>query len=171
MLHKSIMLYAWLVRTLLFFMPDIPFIMRMRGCLYGLAMKKCGKNFQVAHSAIINGLDFCIVGDDVYIANGCNIVLNGVLTIGNYVMFGPGIMISTGDHIFAGGNFRFTSSKKQDVSIGEGSWIGGNSSILGDAKIPDRSVIAAGSVVTRHSCNGRSGVYAGVPAKFVKPLN
>lgn len=171
MKHKMLLIYTWLVRTLLFFWPDIPFIMRFRGFLYGMAMKRCGRNFQVAHSAIINGLDLCCVGNDVYIANGCNFVLNGLLTIGDEVIFGPGVLLSTGDHTFDGGSFRHSPSKQQDVSIGNGCWIGGQSCILGNANVPEHSVIAAGSVVTRKSCDGRQGIYAGNPAKYVKPIN
>lgn len=171
MRHKLILLYAWLVRSLLFFLPDMPLFMRFRGGLYGLAMKKCGRNFQVAHSTIINGLDLCYIGKGVYIANGCSLVLNGTLTIGNEVIFGPGVLVSSGDHQFDGKSFRHSGSKKQDVIIGEGSWIGGNSSILGDSVIPERTIIAAGSVVTKNCCKDGSGIYGGIPAKFIKQFN
>ena len=171
MKHKIVLLYAWFIRTLLFFLPDMPLLMRFRGFLYGLVMKKCGRNFQIAHSAIINGLDLCSIGKDVYIANGCSFILNGSLTLGDEVMFGPNVLVSTGDHQFDGNSFRHSESKKQDVIIGEGSWIGGNSSILGYSIVPKRSVIAAGSVVSKNSCNGVSGIYGGVPAKFIKQLN
>lgn len=171
MRHKLILLYAWLVRSLLFFLPDMPLFMRFRGALYGLAMKKCGRNFQVAHSTIINGLDLCCIGKGVYIANGCSLVLNGTLTIGNEVIFGPGVLVSSGDHQFDGKSFRHSGSKKQDVVIGEGSWIGGNSSILGDSVIPERTIIAAGSVVTKNCCKDGSGIYGGIPAIFIKQFN
>ena len=170
MKHKLLLIYAWFVRTLLFFFPDIPLLMRFRGFLYGLAMKRCGRNFQVAHSAIINGVDCCNVGRDVYIANSCNFILNGSLTVGDEVIFGPGVLLSTGNHQFDGSSYRFSASKKQNVTIGSGSWIGGNSSVLGGALIPDRSIIAAGSVVTKKSCNNCSGIYGGVPAIFIKAL-
>lgn len=171
MKHKIFLLYAWFVRTFLFFLPDIPLLMRFRGFLYGFGMKKCGRNFQVAHSVIINGIDLCRIGNNVYIANGCSIILNGILTIEEEVILGPGVLVSSGDHQFDGKSFRHTESKKQDVFIGAGSWIGGNSSILGNANIPPKSIIAAGSVVTRKSCNGESGIYGGVPAKFIKTIN
>lgn len=168
MKHKLLLIYSWFVRTVLFFLPDIPLIMRFRGFLYRLVMSKCGRNFQVAHSVIINGLDLCRVGNDVYIANGGNFVLNGTLTIGDEVIFGPAVLVSTGDHQFDGRSFRYSQSKNQNVTIGDGCWIGGNSSILGNTVIPARSIIAAGSVVTKNSCNGGSGIYGGVPAKFIK---
>lgn len=170
MKHKFLLIYAWFIRTILYFWPDIPVFMRFRGFLYGLAMKHCGKNFQIAHSAIINGLDLCVIGKNVYIANFCNLILNGKCTICDNVIFGPGVLLSTGNHSFDGSSFRFAPSKKQDVTIGAGSWIGGNSSILGGAIIPDKSVIAAGSVVTKKSCDGEPGIYGGSPARYIKPL-
>lgn len=171
MKHKLLLLYAWLVRTMFFFFPDIPLFMRLRGWFYGLGMKQCGRNFQIAHSAIINGIEMCRVGENVYIANNCNLILNGNFEIGNEVMFGPGVLVSTGNHQFDGKSFRNTKSKRQDVSIGNGCWIGGNSTILGNAKIPHKSLIAAGSVVTHKSCSDISGIYGGVPARFIKGID
>ena len=57
MKHKFLLLYSWFVRTIMYFLPDIPFIMRFRGFLYGVGMKKCGKDFQVTHNAIIKELE------------------------------------------------------------------------------------------------------------------
>lgn len=57
MKHKLLLLYSWLVRTLLFFLPDMPLVMRFRGFLYGLGMAKSGKNIQVTHDAILRDLE------------------------------------------------------------------------------------------------------------------
>ncbi len=170
MRHKLSLIYAWFVRTLLFFFPDIPVFMAFRGWLYGLGMKSCGKNFQITHSAIINGIDLCHFGNDIYIANGCNLILNGDLSIGDEVIFGPGVLVSTGNHQFDGKSYRFTESTKEGVSIGTGCWIGGNSTILCGAMIPEKSVVGAGAVVTKKSCNGATGLYAGSPAKMIKEI-
>lgn len=170
MKHKLLLIYAWFIHCILFFFPDIPVFMRFRGWLYGLAMDKCGRNLQVAHSVIINGLDLCSMEDNVYIANACNIICNGKLIIGKDVIFGPGVLVSTGNHQFDGNSFRNKESEKSDVHIGAGSWIGGNACVLGGANVPEKSVVAAGSVVLKNSCDGASGVYAGNPAKFIKSI-
>ena len=166
--HKFWLLYAWAVRTLMFFLPDIPVIMRLRGILYSIGMMRCGRNLQIAHSVIINGLDLCAFGNDIYIANGCNLILNGDLEIGDEVMFGPGVLVSTGNHQFDGNSYRFSRSFKTKVIIGTGSWVGGNSTLLGGAIIPPHSVVAAGSVVTKKSCENEEGIYGGVPASLIK---
>ena len=166
--HKLFLLYAWLVRTMLFFLPDFPLFMRFRGWLYGLGMKQCGKNCQIAHSAIINGIDLCYFGSNIYIANACNIILNGDLSVGDEVIFGPGVLVSTGNHQFDGNSYRFSESTKEVVIIGKGCWIGGNSTILCGADVPEGSVVGAGAVVVNNSCNGVSGLYVGSPARLIK---
>ena len=87
MKHKVLLVYSWFVRTVLFFLPDFPLFMRFRGWLYGLGMKKCGKDFQVTHSAVLNTIDMIVVGDNVYIANFCSLIANGVIEIGDNVLF------------------------------------------------------------------------------------
>ena len=170
MKHKFLLIYSWFIRTVMYFLPDIPIIMRLRGWLYGLGMTRCGRNFQVTHSVIINGIDLCEVGNNVYIANSCNMILNGTLEVGDEVIFGPSVLVSTGNHQFNGRSYRFSESLREPILIGNGSWIGGNSTLLGGVIVPDKSVIGAGSVVTKKSCNGIVGVYAGVPAKIVKEI-
>ena len=87
MKHKLLLLYAWFIQSLLFFMPDYPLLMRFRGFLYGLGMKSCGRNFQVAHSAIINTLEGLSVGDNVYVANYSVILSKGVDIGDNVLIF------------------------------------------------------------------------------------
>lgn len=55
------------------------------------------------------------------------------------------------------------------VTIGKYSFIGTNCVILPSSKVPDYSVIGAGSVV-RNSLSKPYSLYAGVPAQFVKVL-
>ncbi len=52
------------------------------------------------------------------------------------------------------------------VTVGERSFVGARCLLLGGAQLPDRSVLAAGSVLTRASSDLRSGVWAGVPATY-----
>ncbi|MBC5643679.1 acyltransferase [Parabacteroides sp. BX2] len=168
MKHKSLLLYSWFVRTLLYFLPDIPFIMRFRGWLYSLGMASCGKNFQVTHSAILNGLDNMFVGKDVYIANFGNFICNDPIYIGDGVLFGPSVVMSSGNHVFDGIDFR-SKVHREKISIGDGCWIAAHVTIISGSVIPSKSLIAAGALVTKKSCCGEScGVFGGVPAKFIR---
>lgn len=62
MKHKFLLIYSWFVRTILFFLPDMPLVMRLRGFLYGLGMAKSGKNIQVTHDAILRDLENMSMG-------------------------------------------------------------------------------------------------------------
>ncbi|MET0861704.1 MAG: hypothetical protein ABW091_11840 [Microbacterium sp.] len=52
------------------------------------------------------------------------------------------------------------------VVIGERSFVGTRCLLLGGARLPSRSVLAAGSVLARSREAGESGLWAGVPAKY-----
>ena len=130
MKHKLLLVYSWFVRTVLFFLPDFPFFMRFRGWLYGLGMKKCGKNFQVTHSAVLNTIDMIVVGDNVYIANFCSLIANGVIEIGDNVLFGPGVVVSSGNHKYVNGQLVKESDRK-DVMIEKNSWVAANCTVVG----------------------------------------
>ena len=69
MKRKLLIIYSWLVRTLLFFWPDIPLFMKFRGWLYGLGMKRCGNDFQVTHDAIIKDFSGISIGNHVFCGN------------------------------------------------------------------------------------------------------
>lgn len=171
MKHKFLLLYSWFVRTLLFFLPDTPFLMRIRGYLYGICMKNCGKNFQVAHSAILNSIELFCIGHHVFIANGCIFIGNGEITIGDEVLFGPNVVISSGNHIFDSRSFRFAKSSKTRVQIGKYSWVCANSTIAGGAILPDNSILAANSALINLKVElAPKALYGGVPAKFIKHL-
>ncbi|MBR4468746.1 MAG: acyltransferase [Bacteroidales bacterium] len=170
MKHKLLLIYSWLIRTLLFFLPDIPFIMRFRGWLYGLGMLHKGKNFQLAHSTILNTIEMISVGENVYIANFCSIIANGNITIGDNTLFGPGVVISSGNHRFEDGLF-IKQSDKKDVAIGKNSWVAANCTIVGGSVLPESSILAANSVLTSKLDETLAGcLYGGTPAKFIKKL-
>lgn len=57
----------------------------------------------------------------------------------------------------------------QPVEIGDGVWLGAGSKVMPGVKIAPRIIVGAGAVVTKDL--GKEGwLYAGVPAKPIKPL-
>lgn len=167
MKHKFLLLYTWFVRSLLFFWPDIPMIMRLRGWLYGLGMEHCGHNFQVTHDARLTSLEDIIVGNDVFVGNMSLIFAHGTITFEDQVMIGPLCMISGGNHTKENGSFRMGEGVIGDVTIGYGSWVAANSTVTAGATLPRGSVLGANSVLTR-SFDKPDSLYAGVPAKLIK---
>lgn len=174
MKHKFLLLYSWFIRTVLYFLPDIPIIMKFRGFLYGLGMKECGENFQVTHNVVINTLEGFVVGNNVRL--GIFVRLNGTINgecfINDDVIVGQGTMISAGNHEFNGRNFRDIkiTSKHYITKINEGSWIGSNCTITAGSCVPMCSIIGANSCVTHSMEDTPYSLYGGVPAKYIKSL-
>jgi maltose O-acetyltransferase len=168
MKHQIRLLWYWLVRVLLYFMPDHPIIMRFRGWLYSLFMPQAGKNFQVAHNVIMVSAGGLTVGDNVYLAYGCVIIADKDVTIGDNVMFGPLCLVASGNHVFRNGSYRWGEDSYSPIVVGNGSWIGGGGVLLPGAKMPPKSVLAANSTLTKDFSQSPSGIYGGSPAKFIK---
>lgn len=162
---KVSILYSWLIKTITFFLPNHPVFMKFRGWLYSFMMKSCGKNFQVASSVIINSLAGLEVGENVYIAHN-NVIIGTRVMIGDEVIIGPNCIISSGNHIFDGNSFRYGKGFTKGVIIDKGSWVAGNCSVIGGARLPKQSILAAGAVLNKPMLEEKS-IYGGVPAKKI----
>jgi len=170
MRHKLLLLYSWFVRIFLFPWPDVPIIMRFRGWLYGLGMKKCGKDFQITHDAILKELENIFIGNYVYIADMTILMGSGEIHIGDNVQIGPHCTLVSSDHKFINGIFSKHQGEKGTIIIEQGSWIAANCVVAKGAVLPERSVLAACSFLSKHMESPRS-MYGGVPAKFIKDLS
>jgi len=168
MKHQLTLLYYWLVRTLLYFLPDHHIFMRLRGWLYSFAMPHAGRNFQVAHNVVLVSAEGLTVGDNVYLAHGCVIIADRDVTIGNDVMFGPMCLLACGNHVQKDGSYRWSEDVYAPIAIGDGSWVGGSSVLVPGAHLPAKSVLAANSTLTKDFSNEKAGIYAGSPAKRIK---
>ncbi|MBO0992544.1 acyltransferase [Bacillus sp. SD088] len=78
------------------------------------------------------------------------------------------VLICTSSHKIGGPFKRAGDSDRKPVVIGQGCWIGARATILPGVMIGDGCIIAAGSVVNK-DCKAHT-LYAGVPAKEIRPL-
>lgn len=103
---------------------------------------------------------------------GRNLQIEGIghCRIESNVNIGPDVIIITGDHNYRGiGDYsKFMEDISQDVTIKEWSWIGDRAIILKGVTIGPRSVVAAGSVVTRDVAPRT--IVGGNPAKLIKAI-
>jgi acetyltransferase-like isoleucine patch superfamily enzyme len=97
---------------------------------------------------------------------GCYIQGNGKIFIGDYVHFSRNIGIISGNH----GIYNHFETEKRETIIGDYSWIGMNCIILPGVVLGVRTIVGAGSVVTKSFPDGYC-VIAGNPAKLVKLLD
>lgn len=117
----------------------------------------------------------CIIGNPrkIYVGQncligrpGCYIQGAGGIFIGNYVQFGPNVGILSTNHDL----YDQREYNAAPIRIGDYSWIGMNSVVLAGVELGPRTIVAAGSVVTKSFPDGFC-VIGGVPAKVIKLLD
>ena len=137
-----------------------------------------GNNFSIRDFSIIDSFgslknESCklVIGDNVGISEYCYFAVRGDISIGDNVIFGPGVKIFTENHSFKLFEkvFRLQKEIRNKVIIGNNVWIGSNAIILPGVTIEDNAVIAAGSVVNKNITTGT--LHGGIPAKKIKILN
>jgi hypothetical protein len=92
---------------------------------------------------------------------------NAQIYIGKGSYIAPNVGIITANHDLADLDAHMDGS---DVIIGEKCWIGMNSVILPGVELGNRTIVAAGTVVTKSFKQGNI-VLGGVPAKIIKEIN
>ena len=92
---------------------------------------------------------------------------NTKISIGKDCQFGCNIELDTADgHTIYSTNGEIINTPK-DITIGDHVWLCKNVSVLKGAKIPNNSVIAKGSIVTKQF-EKENVILAGTPAKIIK---
>jgi maltose O-acetyltransferase len=89
------------------------------------------------------------LGEHVFINANCTFLDGAFITIGAHTLIGPNVQIYTPHHPLNYQERREGKEYSYPVSIGSDCWIGGGSIILPGITIGDRTVIGAGSVVTK----------------------
>jgi acetyltransferase-like isoleucine patch superfamily enzyme len=92
----------------------------------------------------------------------------GIVTIGDRVLFGPGVSIFAATHETDVASRRAGVEYAKEVTIGNDCWIGGHTVIMPGVTIGDGVTVGAGSVVTRDIESW--SVAIGSPAIVVKKV-
>lgn len=120
------------------------------------------KNSEVTHPQNI----FVGINSNAGTRPGCYLQGNGGIFIGNYVHFASNIGIISGNHDL---NNQMQHVEKE-VRIDDYCWIGMNAVILPGVHLGKRTIVGAGSVVTKSFPDGFC-VIAGNPARIIKQLD
>ncbi|MCE7064994.1 sugar O-acetyltransferase [Dyadobacter sp. CY326] len=108
------------------------------------------------------------VGERVFFNFNCIVLDVAPVTIGSRTLFGPNVQIYTATHPI---DFKERASGLEyakPIVIGEDVWVGGSAVICPGATIGDRTIIGAGSVVTRDI--PQDVFAAGNPCKVIRQL-
>lgn len=110
-----------------------------------------------------------VLGSKVFFNFNCVVLDVMAVTIGDNVLFGPSVQIYTATHPISAAERRNWLEFAKPITIGSDVWVGGGAIICPGVTIGDRSVIGAGSVVTRDI---PADVFAaGNPARVVRALD
>ncbi|MCM4158520.1 sugar O-acetyltransferase [Antarcticibacterium flavum] len=90
-----------------------------------------------------------ITGEKVFFNFNCVVLDVMQVKIGSRSMFGPNVQIYTATHPLDHNERSSGVEYAKPIEIGEDVWVGGSAVICPGVKIGDRSVIGAGSVVTK----------------------
>ena len=108
------------------------------------------------------------MGSKVFFNFNCVVLDGAKVTIGNNVLFGPSVQIYTATHPISAAIRRKWLESAKPITIGSDVWVGGGAIICPGVTIGDRSVIGAGSVVTRDVPS--DVIVVGNPARVVRML-
>jgi len=89
------------------------------------------------------------LGSKVFFNFNCVILDPAPVTIGSDVLFGPAVQICTATHPLRASERRTWRELARPIEIGSDVWVGAGAIICPGVHIGSRSVIGAGSVVTR----------------------
>ena len=128
----------------------------------------CGDNVNIASGVRFGRGRRISIGTDSGIGENSYIVCMEDVNIGNDVMIGPDVMILTGGHDYSDPNLRLIDQQviAAPVTIGNDVWIGARVLILPGVTIGSRSIVGAGSVVTKDIPS--HSIVAGNPARIIK---
>lgn len=108
------------------------------------------------------------LGSRVFFNFNCVVLDVGRVTIGSHVLFGPSVQIYTATHPLIAAERRKGVESARPITIGSDVWVGGGAILCPGVTIGDRSVIGAGSVVTRDI--PADVVAAGNPCRVIRSL-
>jgi maltose O-acetyltransferase len=111
------------------------------------------------------------IGAGSWLSPGCVFFTHqqAPIRIGQRCDIGPSVEFITGGHLVGHATRRAGEGTARPIEIGDGSWIGARSVILGGVRIGAGCVVAAGSVVTRDVPD--NVLVAGVPARIKRVLD
>jgi maltose O-acetyltransferase len=116
---------------------------------------------------------FCDYGSNIFLGERVFFNFNCVVldvcrvTVGDFTLFGPAVQIYTATHPMNAA-LRRRQESGNPVEVGSDVWVGGGAILCPGVKVGSRSVIGAGSVVTR---DVPEGVFAaGNPCRVIRDI-
>lgn len=142
----------------------------MRYIILKSFIKECGDNVSIGANVQIIGWKNLSIGSNVSIHANCYIDATGEIIIGDNVSIAHNSTILSTNHDWIEEDIpiKYNSVKFGKVCIADDVWVGCGCRILAGIKIENRSIIAAGAVVTK-DVKSRN-IVGGIPARLIKEI-
>jgi len=113
-----------------------------------------------------------VIGEQSWVGLGCVFIVapDAPITIGARCDVAPSVIFHTGSHRVGDAQRRAGEGYSAAITVGDGSWIGTGSVLLGGATVGDSSIVAAGATL-RAGDYPRDALLAGCPAVLKKVLS
>jgi maltose O-acetyltransferase len=108
-----------------------------------------------------------LLGERVFFNFNCVVLDVCLVEIGDFTLFGPAVQIYTATHPM-NADLRRSQEFAKPIKIGSDVWVGGGTVICPGVNIGSKSVIGAGSVVTRDIPDGVFA--AGNPCRVIREI-
>lgn len=108
------------------------------------------------------------IGENCWIGKNFKVNGNGTVEIGNNCDIGPEVTFQTGGHLIGTPERRAGEGVAYTQSVGDGTWIGGRVTVVGDTRVGNSCVVAASACVVKSTPD--NVLVGGVPAKVIKEL-
>ncbi|HEX2607492.1 MAG TPA: sugar O-acetyltransferase [Flavisolibacter sp.] len=109
-----------------------------------------------------------LTGEKVFFNFNCVVLDVMEVRIGSRTLFGPNVQIYTATHPIDAAERATGLEYAKSITIGEDVWVGGSTVICPGVTIGDRSIIGAGSVVTKDIPS--DVIAAGNPCRVIRKL-
>jgi maltose O-acetyltransferase len=109
-----------------------------------------------------------LLGERVFFNFNCVVLDVCRVVIGDYTLFGPAVQIYTATHPM-NAELRRNQEFARPIEIGSDVWVGGGAIVCPGVRIGSRSVIGAGSVITRDIPDGV--LAAGNPCRVLRTIS
>ncbi len=146
----------------------------LNGTRFFAAKRKllCSIGYEIGENTKIVGPIFCTgtlcIGANCWIGRNLTVHGNGSVIIGDNCDIAPDVTFFTGGHIVGTTERRAGVGESYKIAVGNGTWIGGRSTILGNTTIGDGCVVAACACVVGDV--EKNILTGGVPAKKIRDL-
>ncbi|MCI8809035.1 MAG: sugar O-acetyltransferase [Oscillibacter sp.] len=141
-----------------------------RTCLLREMLAEVGENCYIEPPFHANwGGHHVHFGKWVYANFGLTCVDDTHIYVGDYVLFGPNVVLATANHPFLPELRKKGLQYNLPIHIGEGCWIGAGAVVVPGVTIGDYAVIGAGSVVTKDIPS--NVLAAGNPCRVLRELD